>query len=220
MALDENAQEADALVDRRRGLLWIVGFPLFAALIVGAIGVVVAWLNIAGSIVYASHQFKAPIPYWKIDHLVEGFVEQNKRFPTSLDEVNVEFPALEIWNDPWRNPIYFRVQDNHWTLTSLGRDGKPGGTGFDADYTYNATAPSDLRPTLWQFLTDPDFRAPKICPLLTALVMWLTLVRASPRTRKGGPIGMRELVRNSLAMGAVAVVGGLYLAALHMPNGH
>jgi hypothetical protein len=168
--------------------------------------------------VYGVHQIRGN--YHWIYGQIAGFVKQKKRLPVSLDEVKAQFGDSERWNDPWGNPVQFRVRDDHWMLSSQGRDGKPGGTGFDADYTYNLTSPSDLQPTLWQFLSDPKFRDAGICPLLAALVMWVTLVRAPPRHLKGDPSGMLRLVLYAFVVGLAAIYGGVSLAALHIPNGH
>ena len=35
--------------------------------------------------------------------------------------------------DPWGHPYTYTLDGNAFTITSLGRDGKPGGTGVDAD---------------------------------------------------------------------------------------
>lgn len=37
--------------------------------------------------------------------------------------------------DPWGNPYVYSVADGSYTITSLGKDGKPGGEGVNADIT-------------------------------------------------------------------------------------
>jgi general secretion pathway protein G len=47
-----------------------------------------------------------------------------------------------VLNDPWGHPVQYQVgQDGQsFTVTSLGRDGQPGGTGLDADLVSPAQA--------------------------------------------------------------------------------
>jgi general secretion pathway protein G len=55
----------------------------------------------------------------------------------SSTETNWSGPYLKkaVPNDPWGRPYVYRVpgQKGEFDLFSLGRDGKPGGTGEDAD---------------------------------------------------------------------------------------
>jgi general secretion pathway protein G len=48
----------------------------------------------------------------------------------------------KILNDPWGHPVQYQVgQDGQsFTVTSLGRDGQPGGTGLDRDLQAPAPA--------------------------------------------------------------------------------
>jgi len=50
-------------------------------------------------------------------------------------------------NDPWGRPYVYRVpgQKGDFDLYSLGKDGKPGGTGEDADIGIGATQQAALR---------------------------------------------------------------------------
>jgi general secretion pathway protein G len=52
-------------------------------------------------------------------------------------------PAPPAWHpyvqeepkDPWGRPYVYTVAEGSFTITSLGKDGKPGGDGVDADIT-------------------------------------------------------------------------------------
>jgi general secretion pathway protein G len=50
-------------------------------------------------------------------------------------------------NDPWGRPYVYRVpgQTGEFDLFTLGRDGKPGGSGEDADLGIGATQQASLR---------------------------------------------------------------------------
>ncbi len=72
------------------------------------------------------------------------------RYPTTEEGLKalVENPGVKGWDgpylkkkkvplDPWGNPYHYKCPGEHgeYDLYSLGRDGKPGGTGEDADIT-------------------------------------------------------------------------------------
>lgn len=61
------------------------------------------------------------------------------------------------WNDGWGHPLVYSVEGNDYALTSLGRDGSPGGTGLDSDLTRRSSQgflPFVAAPTLTQFFHD------------------------------------------------------------------
>lgn len=39
--------------------------------------------------------------------------------------------------DPWGNDFTYALENGNYTLTSFGEDGKPGGTGYNADISNN-----------------------------------------------------------------------------------
>jgi hypothetical protein len=59
--------------------------------------------------------------------------QADSRLPTSLDVL----PAREGYDnetvDGWNRPLIYRTEEHGFTLTSLGKDGVPGGSGPDAD---------------------------------------------------------------------------------------
>lgn len=71
----------------------------------------------------------------------------NGNYPTTeqglkaLAEKPSAAPVPEAWRnyvsetpaDPWGNPYTYSTDGSSYTITSLGRDGKPGGEGVDAD---------------------------------------------------------------------------------------
>jgi general secretion pathway protein G len=83
-------------------------------------------------------QISAALDYFKID---------NGRYPTTdegLQALVTAPAALTTWNGPylakpelpvdgWKHPFQYQLDGDSFALYSLGADGKPGGTGADAD---------------------------------------------------------------------------------------
>lgn len=86
-----------------------------------------------------------------IGSALEIYRLDNRSYPTSaqglgaLVEKPLAPPAPPNWSqggylpampaDPWDNAYLYRADGNGYELTSHGADGKPGGTGVDADIT-------------------------------------------------------------------------------------
>lgn len=77
---------------------------------------------------------------------IEQFQMDTGKLPTSLGELATQPQGAAGWlgpyakdselKDPWGNPIAYKApgEDGHaFDLVILGKDGKPGGTSYDAD---------------------------------------------------------------------------------------
>ena len=72
-----------------------------------------------------------------LEKAVDQYRLEHRRFPTSEEGLAAIEPYLKkaLPNDPWGRPYVYRVpgQRGDYEVYSLGRDGKSGGTGEDAD---------------------------------------------------------------------------------------
>ena len=136
------------------------GYTLTEMLVViGIIGLIAAALtpNIIGQMGRA----KSKAAQLQLDTLaadVEAFSADVQRYPTKSEGLNAlvqEPQGLDGWsgpyvrdlkmlNDPWGQPIAYDVDTDKRTfvLTSLGADGKPGGSGVNRDLHAPTHAPA------------------------------------------------------------------------------
>jgi general secretion pathway protein G len=72
-----------------------------------------------------------------LEKALDQYRLENRRYPTSEEGLAAVQPFLKktLPNDPWGRPYVYRVpgQRGEYDVFSFGRDGKPGGTGEDAD---------------------------------------------------------------------------------------
>ena len=66
------------------------------------------------------------------------------------------------WLDGWGRPYLIESGGGNVVVTSLGRDGKPGGVGLDIDLTSDETHPLDFQPTFGQFLQTDNANAKEV----------------------------------------------------------
>jgi hypothetical protein len=65
---------------------------------------------------------------------IDIYARQTKKIPPSLDVLPKREGYANSITDGWNRPLLYRInEDGVITLTSLGKDGKVGGTGDDAD---------------------------------------------------------------------------------------
>src|SRR5262252_1812521 len=72
-----------------------------------------------------------------LEKAVDQYRLDNRRYPTSEEGLAAVQPYLKktLPNDPWGRPYNYRIPGDkaEYEIFSYGRDGKPGGTGEDAD---------------------------------------------------------------------------------------
>lgn len=90
----------------------------------------------------------AKIMLSKLENSINEFYNDCDQLPDSLDQL-VSAPSSDVcesWGpdayakekelrDPWKNDIVYEQTNNGFVLKSFGKDGAPGGEGYDADIT-------------------------------------------------------------------------------------
>jgi hypothetical protein len=155
---------------------------------------------------------------------ISAFREQRRRLPSTLGELR-ELPDAEVAEDGavydgWDRPLVYVVEGDRYTLTSLGRDGRPGGVGLDSDLSDVAPCPPESFPTLAQFLST-DMRSADMvvaclaCGALAVLASLITL--RAPDLHRGSLLVL--VLKLALVTGASLVLASL-LTMLEVPSGH
>ena len=61
-------------------------------------------------------------------------LKNNRKLPSTLEEVAPFMQGKKIPKDPWNNPyVYTKEGSRDFKILSYGRDGAPGGSDYDAD---------------------------------------------------------------------------------------
>lgn len=107
--------------------------------IIGLLATVVI-INVVPALDTAS-ETKAKADIEMIDQAVQRYYLDNRRYPTTAEGLSALQPYLRrVSQDPWNRPYIYAAPGANgraYSITSLGADGRAGGSGKDADITSN-----------------------------------------------------------------------------------
>lgn len=163
---------------------------------------------------FGGHETQQELKY--LEEVIEKHRQAGGRLPATLAELKSEKdrspPPLV---DHWKNPFQYRPDGDAFTLFSFGRDGREGGDGRNADIYPPSANRTASRPTLREFALDPESRGVRLTAVLAGVFALLVCV-LPPRARN-----RPEFLARAAASAVVAVVFGVFVAALHaIPSGH
>jgi hypothetical protein len=206
-------------------------YCLITGIAVTVTSFICAWYNFRSFANLRSRAFGTQSNLEFLAKEIASYRQQTGHLPASLGDLEaVKKMTVLIDNgrplDRWHRPLHYEVKGESYELYSLGRDGKPGGVGVDADLhagRWDEFADERHWLTFWQFLNAPETdRMRLICIGAGILVfpIWLHGVTKVPRER----VSRRDDILMDLAGHAVtaifAIGTAVVISGLHMPSGH
>jgi hypothetical protein len=206
---------------------------LFRVLAATIVGVSVAGLSLFAAWRQGGDASAASLEQWHtrydLRHLNECLTQYQQQFhrsPSSLAQLLAmtsgtppaeDYPWLR---DGWKRPFLFSTDGTNCLITSLGRDGKPGGRGLDWDLTNRHGWPNEAFPTFHQFF----FEMPKVRGMIASCFVcgglaFLLCFRTAKMPELTWP-GLTLLGFRLLLTIIGAVVVAIVITALHVPSGH
>jgi hypothetical protein len=88
----------------------------------------------------------------EFQYALEQYSKEHGHYPNALKDALPKDTDPGHYLDPWNNPYQYANTGKGYRVFSLGRDGKPGGVGLDADFDLNFAAIPNLPVTFSQFL--------------------------------------------------------------------
>jgi hypothetical protein len=124
---------------------------------------------------------------------LDTYAKEHGSYPDTLDEAFTQDGGKNSYLDPWNHPYQYTKTDAGYRLFSLGRDGKPGGVGLDADFdllNFDSPYLPDVPVTFSQFLLEGGgsntlFRVALTASLCAALACFI--VAGTPRGESAIP---------------------------------
>lgn len=191
------------------------------ALLVFVLVYLSAWIEIRQGValggIHSATLWKLHYDFEQLRHLLTDYHDKHGRYPDSLKQL----PELKEWqfDDGWKHPYQYSVTGTGYRLISLGRDGKPGGEGLDADIDSEREYPA-VEPTFRQFLFEAAGGGTLLrVALVASFLVGLTCYVASGRPA-GQPVSMVALLMSIAATTTGAVVVSFFLLTIYLMGEH
>ena len=155
--------------------------------------------------------------FFQIRQALADYRQKHGQYPESLNQV----PELKEMRliDAWGHPYQYTKTENGYSLISLGRDGKPGGVGLDADIDSDQEHIL-VEPTLSQFLFEAaGGRTLLNVALLASLFAGLTCYIASG-SREERPASVIALLLSIAVTTVGAVIVSFFLVTIYLAGNH
>jgi hypothetical protein len=194
-----------------------VGLGLLAGAIVAGLASVVAWQQTRDSegLNWDRKMTQSDIQF--LGSEIESYRKEFGTLPRRLEELGHSTNNFSVnLTDLWGRPLNYSVEGTNYLILSFGRDGKPGGRGFDCDISSRDLQPVGSNLTFRQFLFD----APTCLMLITcgiSGVLTAFLVAFLVKDRDLNRAAIRRVGFKILATVIGAVIVGAMLAAVHVP---
>lgn len=196
---------------------------LFSLLVASAVTGISLWSAIhAVGTGYAEHK-RIRFSLHRIQGLARQFAEEKDKPAASLEELASTYDGqLLDWYrlDPWEREYLYEIVHDEVRISTLGRDGKEGGLGLDADVATDNLHPESARLPLWQFLFDVNSEGVLLVSLLSGLLAGGLTFRELRTRHSQGEFWLMWVFWMAvwvwMSVMGVGVIGALHL----VPNGH
>jgi hypothetical protein len=124
------------------------------------------------------------------------------------------------FGDGWERPFVYSVHDDGFELYSLGRNGRPGGIGLDADLYSDRRNDAAARLPFRQFFHDTPTGGNRVICLLIAVVAAVQYLSLQFSDRDRPTADPRQAIIMAMAVIVAATLLAILVTPFHIPSGH
>ncbi len=203
---------------------------LLCGVIVFVIMNLAAWYNLRGEMNVCRRQGFTRTTLQLITQELEKYQIEHEEFPNALTDVpNLPVSGSDpdgIDLDEWEHPIQYELTDSSFELFSLGRDGRPGGIGLDADIYHDGRNRELSLATFRQYFGESDraevdhggfFMVSLIVGVMVIYQTFVLLDDLGTFEKSWSPV---KFILYCIAIVCIASLVGVLLLPLHIPSGH
>lgn len=161
---------------------------------------------------------------------IETYKEEHKVLPSTLADI----PHRQgRWSHPhgpladeWGHPFQYQVTGSSYDLYSYGRDGQPGGVGFDAELYHDGRNAEQTLPTFAQYFGETDEeevdrgRFTGAGFIAGGMVFFIAFSSLKEFDTADQPFRPAFFLVYGLVIILIASLMGAVLLPLHIPSGH
>ncbi len=221
------------MFDEHRLSSWVARLALcvLTAIIIAGTAYICAWLTYRGEFSRRYDLIYSRLMLKKLREAIEEHKEKTGSLPPilmNLDIVKDEAVFVDDTGFPidmWCRPIHYEIKGDLYKLYSLGRDGKPGGVGLDADLYADNDNPEVDRENLklesvsiWEFSRNQRaVGIRQVCLLAGLFAFPIWLLPMKKKTAK--QLTLVETLMIHIPTLVFAVLAAVVISALHV-SGH
>jgi hypothetical protein len=208
------------IAPRRPVSIRMFAFSVACGLLVSCITYICAWQTYGSYISqFDNRQLSQVKDLQVIRSMLESHRERVGHFPERLEDLaELDDPLVRrnkagAFFDEEDREYYYKLDGDSFTLLWLGKDNQLGGEGANADI--NAYGSRLSEPSLWEF----TFELPSGGMRFTAILAGVAAAMLSFRNARS-VLSCRALIVEILITVVVTVLVALFIAVVHIPNGH
>ncbi len=209
--------------EKRRAIETAAFTGIVTAAILAVTSYTIVWIrlrdNFAGSWTHSDERFRLD----SVARLLETYQKEHGAYPDKLIQVVKDSTEEDQLLDTWGHMYDYRVTAEGYELSSLGRDGQPGGESLDADFdahtlnwrTVNPKAP----PARISFFEFSEVNPRSGACVFYSVVVGIAVFFSSLPSSKGIPPRSQVFVSAVFTTIFSLIVAG-FMSVAHIPSGH
>jgi general secretion pathway protein G len=201
--------------------LWHAGLALVIGVVVFVTSVLASWIHMREPGVGSLHQRQTRIMVASLTGQLHEYHAEHGEWPESICELHEDWchEGHEL-GDAWERPFVYSVHDDGVELYSLGRDGRPGGIGLDADLYGDRRNDEAARLPFRQFFHETETRGNRGPCMMIALIAAVQYLSLQIYERPAASAGRRQGILLALGVIVGATIVALLVTPAHIPSGH
>ncbi len=201
-----------------------IALCVLTAIIIAGTAYICAWLSYRNFIYFRDDVVYTRDSIQSLRDALAKYKEETGSLPATLADLDIEEHIARVDDlgrplDAWRRPLFYQVDGDNYDLYSLGRDGKPGGYGLDADIHAGKVKSAMEGLTLWQFTFDVDTIGIQRTCLGAGLLAFPICLLPLKKRMENRLSPIKVIMTHGLTAG-FAVIVAVAISVLHLPSGH
>lgn len=209
--------------EKRRVIAAAAFTGIVTAALIALTSYTVVWLSLRDGFTGSWKHFWAKYTMRSAPFAIEDYREKHGSYPDSLTQAIDKPLENPKFVDPWHRVLEYRRTAEGYELFSLGRDGRAGGEGLDADFYYDETnqvlrgKDHHVRIPLMQFAeANPgSLRLSIVYSVAIGIGYFLSVLPSREVTPS-----KRQLFLNAAITTVFSLIVAACMSVLHIPNGH
>lgn len=210
--------------EKRRAIATAAFTGIVTAAILAVTSYAVVWIRLRDNFTGSWTHRHEGVNLHLLTKFIEDYRTKHGAYPDNFTQVTGHPQETDGLLDTWGRMYGYRVTAEGYELSSLGRDGRPGGEGLDADFYYDPQNWRSVQPknppariSLFQF-HEVNPGSARLCTFYSIAIGVGVFFSGLPSKRGIQP--RKKLLLSAAITTVFSLIVAGYMSGLHIPNGH